>query len=359
MQRFLPLPDALLASGPFDVLWWQWLALLTLIPLAAFLGWLLASPILTLLRRAAAATPMSFDDALIASARGPIILALGVAASRVLLHWIALPTPAQVFVVGLQKAIVVVAVFWLILRSLGTMERSLPTTAWGTRHQALQSLIPLFGRILKVLVFVAGLLTVIAQFGYPITTMLAGLGIGGIAVALGAQKSFEHFFGSVSISMDQPFRVGDWVSVGGVSGAIEAIGLRSTRIRTLDRTLVSIPNGVLAEQQTENYGARDRMALKAVLGLEYGATSATLRKIRDEVEALLIAHPSVFQNKAQVHFTNFGTSSLDIEVLCWLTTTDVLEFKELRQAINFGIMEIVEANGSAFAFPTQTVHVKQ
>ena len=177
--------------------------------------------------------------------------------------------------------------FWLLLRALGALQTSLPMTTWGSRHPALRSLIPLFGRVLRVVVFVLGLLTVIAQFGYPIATILAGLGIGGIAVALGAQKSFEHFFGSVSISVDQPFRVGDWVSAGGVSGSIESIGLRSTRIRTLARTIVTVPNGVLAEQQSENFGVRDRMVLKAVLGLEYGTSSKTLRKIRDDIETYL------------------------------------------------------------------------
>ncbi len=272
------LPEALLRRGPFEVLWWQWIALLTLVPLAAFIGWLVSAPILAILRRVGARTPITFDDALVASARGPLILALGVAASRVLLYWVALAAPAQAVVVGLQKAIVVVAFFWLLLRMLGALQAALPLTAWGSRHPALRSLIPLFGRILSVLVIVVGALTVIAQFGYPIATILAGLGIGGIAIALGAQKSFEHFFGSVSISVDQPFRVGDWVSVGGVSGSVEAIGLRSTRIRTLARTLVSIPNGVLAEQQAENFGVRDRMVLQAVLRLEYGASSATLHK---------------------------------------------------------------------------------
>lgn len=352
------LPDALLRRGPFEVLWWQWLALLTLLPLAALIGWLITAPILALLRRAAARTRFEFDDALIASARGPLILALGVAASRVLLYWIALAAPAQAVVVGLQKAIIVVAFFWLLLRALGALQSSLPLTTWGSRHPALRSLIPLFGRVLRVVVFVLGLLTVIAQFGYPIATILAGLGIGGIAVALGAQKSFEHFFGSVSISVDQPFRVGDWVSAGGVSGSIESIGLRSTRIRTLARTIVTVPNGVLAEQQSENFGARDRMVLKAVLGLEYGTSSRTLRKIRDEIEAYLSSHARVHDGKAQVYFTTFAPSSLDIDVLCWLTTTDAHEFKVIQQELFLRIMEIVEENGSSFAFPTQTVMVR-
>src|SRR5690606_10832654 len=121
----------------------------------------------------------------------------------------------------------------------------------------------------------------IAQFGYPVATILAGLGIGGIAVALGAQKSLEHFFGSVSIGVDQPFRVGDWVNVGGAEGEIEAIGLRSTRIRTMDRTVISIPNGQLAESRTENFATRERIRLRAIIGVEYGTSAAKMRLLRD------------------------------------------------------------------------------
>jgi MscS family membrane protein len=260
------------------------------------------------LKRIVARTSNSFDDALVLAARGPIVLLWSVVASRLLLGWIALSPPAHAFVVAVQSALAIVAMFWMVLRAINVLQELLPQEAWMDSHPALRSLIPLGARISRLLVFAAGILTVISAFGYPIATILAGLGIGGIAVALGAQKSLEHFFGSISIGVDQPFRVGDWVSVSGIAGSIEAIGLRSTRIRTMDRTLVTIPNGSLAEAQSENFGARERIRLNAMVGLEYGTPVATMRTVRDEIESLLRAHPKTWPERVQGRFSNFGAS---------------------------------------------------
>ena len=351
------LPEALLRSGPFEILYWQWIALLILIPTSALIGWTLQQPTRQLLRKVSAKTNTNFDDQMIAAAKGPLTLLWGVAASRVLLQWIALAAPAQAFIVELQKAIGTVAVFWIILRAIGVLQATIPLSAWGARHPALRSLIPLGARIARMIVFAIAVLTVIAQFGYPVATILAGLGIGGIAVALGAQKSLEHFFGSVSIGVDQPFRVGDWVNAGGAEGEIEAIGLRSTRIRTMDRTIISIPNGQLAESRTENFATRERIRLRAMIGVEYGTSAATMRLLRDDIEKCLRAHPLTWPDRVQVRFSEFGASSLNIELFCWLQTTKIDEFREAREEIFLRIMEIVEGNGAAFAFPTQTIHL--
>ena len=351
------IPVALLNPGPFDILYWQWLALLVLLPTSALIGWLLEKPTRSLLRRLSAKTETEFDDKLIAAAKGPIVLLWGVAASRVLLRWIALATPVQDFIVDVQGAVATIAAFWVVLRSIAVLQETIPLSEWGARHPALRSLVPLGGRIARLLIFLIAVLTVISQFGYPVATILAGLGIGGIAVALGAQKSLEHFFGSVSIGVDQPFRVGDWVMVGGTEGEIEAIGLRSTRIRTMDRTILSIPNGQLAETRTENFAVRDRIRLRTVIGLEYGTPAATLRAVRDDIERLLRAHPLTWPDRVVVRLFEFGPYALNVEIFCWLQTTQVDEFRAAREALYLQIMEAVEARGARFAFPTQTVHV--
>jgi MscS family membrane protein len=352
------LPRPLLAQGPFGLLWWQWLGLLTVIVLAALIGWLLAKPTQWLFKKAVAGTQTEFDDALAESAGGPFALLWAIVAARALLHWIALGPAAMTFIVDLQRAIAVIAVFWIFLRAIGVVQDMLPRSEWATRNPSMRTLIPFGGRIARVLIFALGLLTVVATFGYPVATILAGLGIGGIAIALGAQKSLEHFFGSVSIGVDQPFRVGDWVTVNGISGTVELIGLRSTRIRTTARTLVSIPNGVLAEAQSENFGERDRIVLLSTIGLEYGATSEQVRRIRDGIVALASAHPKVWQEKVSVRLIRLGASSLDLELMCWIATTNADEFAEVREEILLGVMEVVEKNGSALAYPTQTVHVR-
>ena len=353
------LPAALMVSGPFDILYWQWIALLILVPLALFIGATLGGPTRALLRRIVSKTDNEFDDALVKASRGPVILLWSVVASRILLRWIALAAPAQTFMVEMQKAFAIVAVFWMVLRVIGVLQHAMPRAKWTETHPALRSLIPLGARIARLVVFAIGVLTVISQFGYPIATILAGLGIGGIAIALGAQKSLEHFFGSISIGVDQPYRVGDWVSVAGIQGAVEAIGLRSSRIRTIDRTVVTIPNGTLAEAQSENFGERERIRFATTIGVEYGTKAATMRLIRDEIEKLLRAHPKMWPDRVFVRFAGFGASSLDIEIFCWLETTAIDDFKQMREELLLGIMEIVEGNGAGFAFPTQTIHLKQ
>jgi MscS family membrane protein len=353
------LPEALRRSGPFGLQWWQWLALVTLIPLAIIVGLLLAAPAQALLRRLVSKTETSLDDALVDSARGPIVLLIAVATSALLLRWIALPGAAEVVVRELQRAFAVVAIFWVILRVIGVLQEALPATAWASSHPALRSLVPLGSRIARLLVIVAGMLTVISSFGYPIATILAGLGIGGIAVAFGAQKTLEHFFGSVSIGIDQPFRVGDWIIVDGVEGEVEAIGLRSSRIRTLERTVVSIPNGRLADMRSENFGPRDRIRLRAEIGLEYSTTSAQVAAVRDGIEAMLRGHPMTWPGRVVVRFFRFAPSSIDLEIFCWIVTGDVDEFRRVREAHYLGIMRIVEQAGARFAYPTQTVQLRK
>lgn len=347
------IPGPLLNPGPFGILRWQWLALFILIPTAFIIGWVLEKPSRFIFLRLSAKTDTEFDDKLILAARGPVILLWSVAASRVLLRWIALSTPVQAFIVNLQGAIATAALFWLVLRAIGAMQETVPLSDWGARHPALRSLIPLGARIARLLIFLIAVLTVVSQFGYPVATIVAGLGIGGIAIALGAQKSLEHFFGSVSIGVDQPFRVGDWINVGGKEGEVEAIGLRSTQIRTMDRTLLSIPNGQLSETQTENFAPRDRIYLRTVIGLEYSTTSAKLRVVRDDIEKVLRAHPLTWQERVVVRLYEFGPYALNIEIFCWIETTVVDEFRAVREDLFIKLMEVVEGHGVEFAFPTQ------
>jgi MscS family membrane protein len=187
--------------------------------------------------------------------------------------------------------------------------------------------------------------------------LLAGLGIGGLAVALAAQKTVENLFGAISIGVDQPFREGDFVKIEDFVGTVEAIGLRSTRIRTLDRTLITLPNSKLAEMRLESFAVRDRIRLVCQLGLVYETRAPQLRQIVTDIERCLRTHPKIWPEAVVVRFVGFGASSLNIDVMAWFLTTDWNEFQTIRQNLFLEFMAIVENAGSAFAFPTQTVHV--
>jgi MscS family membrane protein len=198
---------------------------------------------------------------------------------------------------------------------------------------------------------------VLAAGGYPVGTLLAGLGIGGLAIAFGAQKTIENVFGSLSLVVDQPFRVGDFVSVDNFVGTVEDIGLRSTRFRTLDRTLISIPNGKLAEQRLESFEARDRMRLATTLAIQYGTTHAQMQAVLDGLERVLREHPLIWPDAVTVKFKALAESALEIEVMAWFKVPTWAEFQRCRQEVLLRFMQVVEDAGTAFAFPTHTVHL--
>jgi MscS family membrane protein len=200
---------------------------------------------------------------------------------------------------------------------------------------------------------------VLNELGFQVASLLAGLGIGGIALALAAQKTVENLFGSVAIGVDQPFRVGDVVRIEDVTGTVEAIGMRSTRIRTLDRTVVSYPNGKLADMRAETLASRDRIRLVANLGLAYGTTAEQMRAVLAGVEAALRRQPKLWTESLSVRFTEFRDSTLNVEVIAWFTTSDWSEFTAIRQEVLLELMAVVERAGTTFAYPTRTVHVVQ
>lgn len=201
--------------------------------------------------------------------------------------------------------------------------------------------------------------TLLSGLGYPVTSLIAGLGIGGLAVGLGAQKTLENLFGAFALAVDQPFREGDFVKVDDFVGTVESIGMRSTRVRTLDRTVISIPTGKLADSPLESFAARDRIRLAFTLGLVYGTTVAQVREVLAGLEEVLRKHPRIWPGAVVVRFKEHAASSLDIEVMAWLMTTDYAEFQKIREDVLLGFTHVVERARTSFAFPTRTVHLVQ
>lgn len=354
---FETLPPILLKTGPAGILFWQWLALPCLGLVAWLLGMLLARISNWLLARAARRTSAAWDDQLVPQLRGPLRLAWTLISARLGLPWLALHARAESSLETALRAGLFLAFFWTLLRGLSLLAYGLTTSAWATGHPASRSLVPIGTRVAKVLVFLLAIVAMLAEFGYPVASLIAGLGIGGLAVALAAQKTVENLFGAFSLGVDQPFREGDFVRIEDFVGTVEAIGLRSTRIRTLDRTVISIPNGKLAEMRLESFSERDRIRLHCRLGVVYETTADQMRLILEDLERVLRAHPKTWQEAMTVRFEAFGASSLDIEIMVWFMTTDFDEFKLIRQTINLEFMRVVEKHGSSFAFPTRTVHL--
>ena len=350
------LPEPLLRPGPFDILWWQYLAMPAIIVVAWVVGRLLGFLTRKAIARMVARTASRCDDALLLRIGPPLTLAWGLGAFALIVPRLGLYEPARDSVQKLVRAGFLVALFWSALRALD-VARSYVMEAAAPGRASARSLVPLGTQIVKLLVISAAVVTVLSELGYPVASLIAGLGIGGIALALAAQKTVENLFGSLSIGVDQPFRVGDFVKVEDVTGHVETVGLRSTRIRTLDRTLVTIPNGKLADMRIECFSVRDRFRLATTLGLVYGTTAEQLRAIMKDVEEALRAEPTLYKEGWSVVVKGLGASSIDVDVVATFETADWDAFAKVRQEMLLRFVEIVERNGSSFAFPTQTVHM--
>lgn len=350
------LPNALVRAGPRGALWYQWLLLAPLLVCAWAIGWLASRLVRALLQRITRRTAAAWDEHLAQRLGAPLTLGLTVAASVPLLPWLALPPAAKSLVQAPLDIVVLVAVFWGLLRAVDVaVARFLEV--WATTRPGSRALLPLGGRIAKAVLVGIGAIAVVSTLGYPIASILAGLGIGGLAVALAAQKTFENLFGAFAVGIDQPLREGDFVGVDDFVGTVESIGLRSTRIRTLDRTLITIPNGQLAEKRIESYAERDRIRLFVKVGLVYTTTSSQMGQVLDGIVTAIRAHPDTWPDNVIARFVGFGDSSLDVEVMAWFNTTDFDRFCRIRSEVLVKLMEVVESTGTSFAFPTRTVHL--
>ena len=195
------------------------------------------------------------------------------------------------------------------------------------------------------------------RLGAPVYGIVAGLGVGGLAIALAAQPTIENLIGGLNLFADKPIRVGDVCRYGTDIGTVESIGIRSTRIRGADRTLTTIPNAALAKMPIVNLTRRDRILIQTVVGLRYETTPEQLRYVLVRLRELLLGHPRVDPDTARVRFVGLGNSSLDIEVFAYVTTRDWAEFLGIREDILLRIIAVVEEGGTAFAFPSQTLYL--
>ncbi len=211
-------------------------------------------------------------------------------------------------------------------------------------------------RAAKIAIIIFGIIAVLGTIGVDVTTGLAALGIGGIALALGAQKTIENFVGSVTLITDQPIRVGDFCKVGDTVGTVEKVGMRSTRIRTLARTVVTIPNGEFSSSKIENYAHRDKFWFNTVIGLRYETTPDQIRYLLVELRSILYAHPIVTSDTTRVRFIELGSDSINLEIFTYIKVSTYDEYLEVKEDLLLRIMDVVGESGTGFAFPSQTIY---
>jgi MscS family membrane protein len=322
-----------------------------LVLLGLSLGYALSRVTSRILAYVAARTPPKWDDDLVQRIDRPFTLWWGLFVIYLGLPWLRLYEPAHEYVHGLMQGAFLVGFFWILSRAVGIGGQLLARSPWAHRNKASRSLIPLVTRVGHVALYAIAVIALLSHLGYPVASLIAGLGVGGLAVALAAQKTLENLFGAFAIGADQPFQEGDFVRIDDFMGTVESIGLRSTKFRTLERTLITIPNGKLADMKLESFAARDRLRFATILRIAYGASPEQVKHVIAGLERSLRAQPKLWPDGVTTRLSALGTTALEIEVAAWFDTADFAEFQRIREQLLLEFVGVVAESGAVLFAP--------
>ena len=271
------------------------------------------------------------------------------------LHFFALPKPIAGLASNLLLALLTASVAFVLVKLVDVLVAVLKPRIAESDSRLDDQLLPVLSGVLKAFILVIIGALILQNSGYNISSLLAGLGLGGLAVALALQPTLANMFAAITLFVDRPFQVGDGVSVAGISGAIENIGLRSTRIRTYEGTLVTIPNSAVVNSQIDNLQARPTRRTNFTIGVTYDTSGEKLRKAVAILRDVMEQHPGTDTSRA--HFKSYGESALILDVAHWCRYLDYAEYLTCLEEINFEIKQRFEKEGIEMAYPTQTVRL--
>jgi MscS family membrane protein len=330
---------------------WQWAGMLVLGSATYLLAWAITGFVASLFRRGATRLSQRAAGLFAGSVRLLVFLVLFRESIELLAPTLALRAIMS------AGTLMTVAVAWVGVRVADLLFEILSEQLQRQRAGSAVLMRPL-KTLTYIVIVLAAALVWLENVGYNVTTLLAGLGIGGVAVALAAQKSLEDVFGAVTLYSGRPVAVGDFCRFGDRIGTVEEIGLRWTRVRSLDHTLVSMPTGEFSKLPLENFAARGKIWFHPKIRLRYETTPEQLRYVLVEIRTLLYSHPRVLADPARIRFVGFGDYSLDLDVFAYVETTDYGEYLEVAEDLNLRIMNIVSEAGSGFAIPSRTTYVE-
>jgi MscS family membrane protein len=263
----------------------------------------------------------------------------------------------QISLFRIYQIFIIAAITWVITRFIDFVGMMFQRRASHTTSKLDDQLVPFFKDFTKVLVYIFAFLVVLGSvFGVNVAAIVASLGVGGLAIAFAAKESLENLLASFTIFLDHPFVIGDLVEVDGITGVIEKIGFRSTRIRTLEKTFVTVPNKSMIDKPLNNLSLRTFRRVQFDVNLTYNTSSAQIKAITTELQEFIDNHPQTNQD-GRIRFQNLGASSKDVMVLYFVEALDWNEFINIKEEVAYKIVEVVERQGADFAFPTQTLHV--
>ena len=352
------LPAYLLERGLFGIELWQWIGLVALVPVAWLVAWAVSRVALAVARSLLRRWRTRFDHELLTLGLTPVRLVIAVLVFAAGARLLALGLRVQHVLGALETAFVIFAVTWVLLRAVDVIAEATARRLMRREQFAAASVMPLGRRTTKIVVAIVAVVAMLQNLGFNVTGVLAALGVGGLAIALAAQKTVENLFGGLTLIADQPVRVGDLCRFGDRTGTVEDIGLRSTRVRTQERTVISIANADFAAMQLENFRYRDRMWWQTKVGLPYDTTADQVRAILGGVDALLRGHADVDPASVTARLAGFGSYALEIELSAYVRTTDSSRYLVAREELLLGIMDIVAAHGTRLAIPVHAIEAR-
>jgi len=353
-ERYVPriLVDIKVLSLPL----YRWISMILGLALAVFLGRILTQALVLLLRPLLRRITGEEDDRVLVSIKAPIRLILISVAIR-LLSMTSTSIVVRQLWTRVAIAVGIIGLAWLLIKSSDILTEFGLRSLRRRRMPGKIAMWTLVRRLFRATVVITTALVLLHRAGADLTAILAGLGIGGLAFALAAQKTLENLFGGIMIISDEPIRVGDFCRVGDQMGTVEDIGLRSTRIRTLSRTVIAVPNSQLAAENIENFSLRDKFWLRHLIGVRYETSADQLRFLLAGIRALLYSHPMVERDDARIRFVGFGGSSLDLEIFAYVRATEMPEFLAIQEDLLLRIMDIIAKAGTGVAFPSRTTYL--
>ena len=347
------LPEPLVNIVLLDTPLWRWIAVALLALAVAVIARIFSRMGLALAERAAKRFGPKAAHGVMDFLWPPLLGLICLALFRAGMEWVGPEGSLRLYMEGGLTLAFFLGLAWLAAKLIDLALEHLRSTMLARHGKFSSSVVPLVSRLVKLSVLLLAIAAVLSAWGYNATAILAGLGVGSIAIALAAQKTIENFFGGVSVISDRPVSVGDFCKVGDLMGTIEDIGLRSTRIRTLDRTMVSVPNGQFSSMTLENFEKRDKMLFHVTLNLRRDSTPDQVRIVLKSIAQILAGHSDVEAGALPVRFVGVGTYSLDVEIFVYVLTRNGDEFLRTQQDLLLKILDAVKAAGTALALPTQ------
>ena len=313
--------------------------------------------VLRFLKRLTKRTATKVDDIIFRVFSKPASFVIVIVGTAVSLKILGIENEA---VYKVLKTLVMFITFWAFYNLVGAFEEYFYRFAQKFGKDFAREVGGFFIKISKAFVIIVGSVAILQEWGINVSALLASLGLGGLAFALAARDTVANLFGGLTILADKAMKVGDWVKIGSVEGIVEDIGLRTTKIRSFEKSYITVPNQYISNQPLENFSRRNVRRIKMTIGITYDTPRESVVRILEEIRHMLRTHPRIAKDQLlMVYFTDFGESSLDIFIYCFTDTANWEEYLSIREDVNLKIMEIVERNHSSFAFPSRSIYVEK